>query len=103
MVTEMDRAVEALIVDGLRRRRPDDGILGEEGTASPGTSGVRWVIDPLDGTTNYLYGFPAFAVSIGAEVDGVAAVGVVHDPVHDETFSAVRGEGARLQRPCRCR
>ena len=94
MVTEMDHASEALIVAGLEERRPDDGILGEEGHDRAGTSGVRWVIDPLDGTTNYLYGFPSFAVSIAAQVEGRSVVGVVHDPVHDETFRAVLGRGA---------
>ena len=96
MVTEMDRASEALIVEGLLKSRPDDGMLGEEGTAAPGTTGVQWVVDPLDGTTNYLYGFPSWAVSIGAEIDGVPAVGVVHDPVHSETFTAVQGGGSFL-------
>jgi myo-inositol-1(or 4)-monophosphatase len=95
MVTEMDRASEALIAEGLLGPRPDDGILGEEGVDIRGTSGVRWVVDPLDGTTNYLYGFPGFNVSIAAEVDGEAAVGVVYDVVRDELFSAVRGGGAR--------
>ena len=94
MVTEMDHASEALIVAGLERRRPDDAVLGEEGHDRPGTSGVRWVVDPLDGTTNYLYGFPSYAVSIAAEVDGRSVVGVVRDPVHDETFTAVLGRGA---------
>jgi myo-inositol-1(or 4)-monophosphatase len=94
MVTEMDRASERLIVDGLLAARPDDGILGEEGSARPGTSGVRWVIDPLDGTTNYLYGFPSYGVAVGAEVDGVAVAGAVHDPVHGETYSAAAGAGA---------
>lgn len=94
MVTEMDRASEALITDALLGARPDDGILGEEGADEPGTSGVRWIVDPLDGTTNYLYGFPGFNVSIGAEVDGRAAVGVVYDVVRDELFHAVRGGGA---------
>jgi len=94
MVTEMDRASERLIVDGLLGIRPDDGILGEEGADEPGTSGVRWVVDPLDGTTNYLYGFPGFNVSIAAEIDGDAAVGVVFDVVRDELFAAVRGGGA---------
>jgi myo-inositol-1(or 4)-monophosphatase len=94
MVTEMDRASERLIVDGLLAARPDDGILGEEGSARPGTSGVRWVIDPLDGTTNYLYGFPSYGVAVGAEVGGVAVAGAVHDPVHGETFSAAAGAGA---------
>ena len=96
MVTEMDRASEALIAEGLRRARPHDGMLGEEGTAAPGTTGVQWVVDPLDGTTNYLYGFPSWAVSIGAELDGVPFVGVVHDPLHAETFTAARGGGAFL-------
>src|SRR6185436_12755281 len=68
MVTEIDRAAERLLVGELRRLRPDDAILGEEETRQDGTSGVRWVIDPLDGTTNYIYGYPAFAVSIGVEV-----------------------------------
>lgn len=94
MVTEMDRAVEAFVVARVQDARPDDGLLGEEGAASPGTSGVRWVIDPLDGTTNYLYGLPAFTVSIAVEVDGSVAVAVVRDPSHDETFTAVRDRGA---------
>jgi myo-inositol-1(or 4)-monophosphatase len=94
MVTEMDRASERLIVSGLLARRPDDGILGEEGSDRAGTSGVRWVIDPLDGTTNYLYGFPSWGVAIGAEVDGISVAGAVRDPVHGETFSAARGAGA---------
>jgi myo-inositol-1(or 4)-monophosphatase len=94
MVTEMDRASEALITDGLLGPRPDDGILGEEGAHRVGSTGVRWVVDPLDGTTNYLYGFPGFNVSIAAEVDGVTEVGVVYDVVRDELFGAVRGRGA---------
>src|SRR4249920_791771 len=68
MVTEMDGAAEALIADGIRAARPEDGIVGEEGTADAGTSGVRWVIDPIDGSTNYLYGLAGFGVSIAAEV-----------------------------------
>lgn len=94
MVSEVDRASEALIVEGIRSARPQDGILGEEGTDRAGTSGVRWVIDPLDGTTNYLYGLPGFAVSIGLEVDGITRLGVVLDPFHDEVFVARRGGGA---------
>jgi myo-inositol-1(or 4)-monophosphatase len=94
MVTEMDRASEALITERLLGMRPDDGLLGEEGADRTGTSGVRWVIDPLDGTTNYLYGFPGFNVSIAAEMDGEAVVGVVFDVVRQELFSAVRGRGA---------
>ncbi|MFI1012776.1 inositol monophosphatase family protein [Streptomyces sp. NPDC020965] len=95
LVTDLDRRSEALIVELLTDRRPDDGVLGEEGGERPGTSGVRWVIDPLDGTGNYVSGNPGFVVSIAAEVDGAATVGVVHDPSRQETFSAVRGRGAR--------
>ena len=93
MVSDADRASEALIVSGILAARPDDAILAEEGASRPGTSGVRWVIDPLDGTTNYLYGIPAWVVSIAAEVDGVVEVGVVADPSHGEIYTAVRGEG----------
>lgn len=98
MVTDMDRAAERLIVDRLVAERPDDAILGEEGADHPGTSGVRWIIDPLDGTTNYLYGFGSFGVSIGIEIAGEPAAGVVRDPVRDETFTAVRGAGSWCNR-----
>jgi myo-inositol-1(or 4)-monophosphatase len=94
MVSEMDRASEDLIVGALLAARPTDGILGEEGSSRAGSSGLRWVVDPLDGTTNYLYGIPGWGVSIAAEAgDGVVA-GVVFDPVHDELFAALRGGGA---------
>jgi myo-inositol-1(or 4)-monophosphatase len=94
MVTEMDRASEAHLEAVLLGARPDDGILGEEGAARAGTSGVRWVVDPLDGTTNYLYGFPGFNVSIAAEVDGEVMAAAVYDVAADELFSAHRGGGA---------
>jgi myo-inositol-1(or 4)-monophosphatase len=94
MVTEMDRASERLIVEGLRAARPDDGILGEEGTDDAGTTGVRWVVDPLDGTTNYLYAHAGFAVSIGVQVDGATVAGVVNDPLHADVFTATLGGGA---------
>lgn len=94
VVTQMDTAAEALIVEGLREVRPDDAILGEEGGAESGTSGVRWVVDPIDGTVNYLYGLPQWGVSIAAEVDGRVEVGVVLDPSRDELYAAVRGQGA---------
>jgi myo-inositol-1(or 4)-monophosphatase len=94
MVTEMDRASELLIVTGLRAARPDDAVVGEEGTADGGSTGVRWLIDPIDGTTNFLYGHPGFAVSIAAEVDGEVAVGVVADPLHHDLFTATKGGGA---------
>lgn len=96
MVSEMDRASETHIVKGILAARPDDAILGEETGSRDGTSGVRWVIDPLDGTTNYLYRHPTWAVSVGVEVDGVAEAGVVAVPGHREVFTAVRGHGAKL-------
>jgi myo-inositol-1(or 4)-monophosphatase len=91
----MDIAAEKLITDLISQHRPADGFLGDEGAASEGTSGIRWVIDPLDGTVNYLYGLPTWAVSIAAEQDGEAVVGVVAAPMRGETYSAVRGRGAR--------
>ncbi len=100
MVTEMDRAAEHLIVERLLGARPDDGVLGEEGSDRAGTSGVRWIIDPLDGTTNYVYRHPGVAVSIAAEVAGVVEAGVVIDVVNGDVFRAVRGAGAtRNRRP----
>ncbi len=95
MVSEMDRGAEALIRAVILGQRPGDAILGEEGGEASGASGVRWIVDPLDGTTNYLYRFPAWCVSVAAEVGGVVAVGAVYDPTHDECWTAVRGEGAR--------
>ncbi|MFD7134284.1 inositol monophosphatase family protein [Streptomyces sp. NPDC059894] len=95
VVTEMDIAAEKLITGLIAEHRPDDGFLGEEGASSEGSSGVRWVIDPLDGTVNYLYGLPTWAVSIAAEQDGETVVGVVEIPMRGETFHAVRGGGAR--------
>ncbi|MEZ7006595.1 inositol monophosphatase family protein [Streptomyces sp. SCSIO 75703] len=94
VVTEMDIAAEKLITGLIAERRPDDGLLGEEGSSSAGTSGVRWVIDPLDGTVNYLYGLPTWAVSIAAEQDGETVAGVVAAPMRGETYHAVRGGGA---------
>ncbi|MFB6707449.1 inositol monophosphatase family protein [Streptomyces sp. NPDC056333] len=94
VVTEMDIAAEKLITGFLAERRPQDGFLGEEGSSSAGTSGVRWVIDPLDGTVNYLYGLPTWAVSIAAERDGERVVGVVEAPMRGETYFAVLGGGA---------
>lgn len=88
LVTEVDRAAEELIVGRLMAARPDDGLLGEEGAQRPGTSGVRWVIDPIDGTTNFVYGFPGYAVSIGAEFEGNAIAGAVVDPTAEAIFRA---------------
>lgn len=97
-VTEMDRASERLIVETVRARRPDDGFLGEEGSDSAGTSGVVWVVDPIDGTVNYLYGQPHWAVSIAAELHGEVVAGVVAAPMLGEVYLAARGGGARLRR-----
>jgi len=96
VVTAADKAVEQLLVSAITAARPDDGLLGEEGGAREGTSGLRWVVDPIDGTVNYLYGIPQWAVSIGVEDSDGAVVGVVFDPVKDELWTAVRGQGASL-------
>ena len=95
-VTEMDRASEDLILRRILDARPDDGILGEEGAARASRTGVRWIIDPLDGTVNYLYRRPDFAVSIAAEVGGIAVAAAVFAPARDELFVAVAGQGASL-------
>jgi myo-inositol-1(or 4)-monophosphatase len=96
VVTEFDRASERLIVDGLRAERPDDAIIGEEGTDAAGASAVRWLIDPIDGTTNFLYDLPGYAVSIAALVDDRPLAGAVYLPVTRELFTAIAGEGALL-------
>jgi myo-inositol-1(or 4)-monophosphatase len=96
LVTEMDGRAEALIVDQLRRHFPDDAVLAEERGAMPGTSGRRWIIDPLDGTTNYAHGVPVYAVSIALEIAGRVVVGVIYDPNQDELFSAQLDAGAFL-------
>src|SRR4051794_25920966 len=96
VVTAADKAVERLLVEGIRAARPDDGLLGEEGASDPGTSGLRWVVDPIDGTVNYLYGIPQWAVSIGVEDADGAVVGVVFDPAKDELWQALRGSGSTL-------
>ncbi len=96
VVTAMDRGSEELVVRTLREQRPDDGVLGEEGADAVGSSGVRWVVDPIDGTVNYLYGLPEWAVSIAAEVDGHVVAGVVAAPALGETWTATLGGGAHL-------
>jgi myo-inositol-1(or 4)-monophosphatase len=96
MVTEYDRASERLIVERLRRERPEDSIIGEEGASFDGTSGIEWCIDPIDGTTNFTYALPNWAVSIGVSDRSGPLLGVVYVPPLGETFTAVRGEGASL-------
>lgn len=93
-VTQVDKDSEALIVEGIRTHRPDDGIVGEEGADVAGTTGLEWVIDPLDGTVNFIHEFPSHAVSIGVEFDSVPVVGVVHDTAHHDVYWARRGGGA---------
>jgi myo-inositol-1(or 4)-monophosphatase len=96
VVTEMDLAAEKLITGFLAEHRPGDAFLGEEGGASPGggAGGVRWVVDPLDGTVNYLYGLPHWAVSVAAELHGEVVAAVVAAPMRGETYRAVLGGGA---------
>ncbi|MBA2283554.1 MAG: inositol monophosphatase [Actinomycetota bacterium] len=104
MVTATDREVEALLRDRLLGRRPADGFLGEEMGETPGTSGIRWVVDPIDGTTNFLYGHPGCNVSVAAEDGEGSVVGVVVDPLLRDTFAAARGGGAhRNGTAIRCR
>jgi myo-inositol-1(or 4)-monophosphatase len=96
LVTEVDRACERLIVDGIRSACPDDAVLAEEGHGDDRAHRFRWIVDPLDGTTNFAHGFPRFCVSIGIEDAGRRAIGVVYDPLLDERFEALRGAGAWL-------
>lgn len=94
-VSDADRAAEKAIIDCIHKHYPDHAILAEESGAS-GDSDVVWIIDPLDGTTNYLHGFPVFAVSIGVQEKGRLEHGVVYDPLRQELFTASRGDGAQL-------
>jgi myo-inositol-1(or 4)-monophosphatase len=96
VVTEVDRASERWLADELARLRPDDALLGEEGADRAGASGVRWVVDPIDGTVNFLYGLRPYAVSVAAEQDGQVVAGAVYDPTSGETFAARLGGGAYL-------
>lgn len=93
LVTEVDCAAEAAIREVLQLHTPDIQILGEEG-GGPLHGSTRWVVDPLDGTTNFVHGFPVYAVSIGLEVDGMVRCGVVLDPTRDNAYTAIRGHGA---------
>ncbi|GAB2587747.1 inositol monophosphatase family protein [Kribbella endophytica] len=96
IVTAVDRESEELIRARVLEARPDDSFLGEEGDDIDGTSGVRWVVDPIDGTVNYLYDIPTYAVSIAVEQDGVTVAGVVVDAPKGEVFTATLGGGAYL-------
>jgi myo-inositol-1(or 4)-monophosphatase len=94
-VTEVDQLAERDIIETIRRSHPDHGFLGEESGRSGGDEFV-WIIDPLDGTTNFLHGFPTFAVSLACEYRGRLEHGVVYDPMRQELFTASRGDGAQL-------
>ena len=96
LVSDADREAERVIRELLAAERPEDGLLAEEGSQAESESGRRWIVDPLDGTVNFLYGFPAWAVSIALEDEQGLALGLVLDPVRPELFRAVRGEGATL-------
>lgn len=96
LVSDADRAAEAAVLEVLRAERPGDAIVAEEGGGTEGESGVRWLVDPLDGTINYLWGIPHWCVSVAALAGDEALAGVVHDPLRGETFRAARGAGAFL-------
>jgi myo-inositol-1(or 4)-monophosphatase len=100
LVTEVDVAAETFIIERIKSYHPRHAVLAEESGASDQPGGPRseyqWIIDPLDGTTNYAHGYPCFCVSIALERDGVLELGVIYDPMRDETFAAERGEGATL-------
>ncbi|MBI3323888.1 MAG: inositol monophosphatase [Candidatus Omnitrophica bacterium] len=98
LVTEVDRASEALIHRAIARRFPDHGFVGEERTRTNPGSPYQWIVDPIDGTTNFVHGVPVFAVSIGLLLRGRPVVGVIYDPMRKETFHAVVGKGAWLNR-----
>jgi myo-inositol-1(or 4)-monophosphatase len=96
LVTAVDRASERWLVDQIQRDRPADGVLGEEGGERRGSSRVRWVVDPIDGTVNFVLGLPQYAVSVAAEIGGTIMAGAVCNPATGEMFHAVRGAGAWL-------
>jgi myo-inositol-1(or 4)-monophosphatase len=96
LVTEADKMSEDLIITAINSSFPDHGILSEESPAQNSSAKLRWIIDPLDGTTNYAHGYPVFCVSIALENEGVIVLGVIYDPLREDMFVAVRGSGAYL-------
>jgi myo-inositol-1(or 4)-monophosphatase len=96
LVSDADRAAEKLLLETIERPRPHDGVLAVEGGARDSTSGYTWVVDPLDGTINFLFGIPVWSVSVAVQDETGTAVGVVHDPCRGETFAARRDAGATL-------
>jgi myo-inositol-1(or 4)-monophosphatase len=102
-VTRADRESEAAILAFLRDRFPDHAVMSEEGSPTAPRAAYRWIVDPLDGTTNFIHGVPVFAVSVALEDDAGLLAGAIHDPLREETFHAHRGGGARLDgRPISC-
>lgn len=102
LVSEADKASEEYILQMLRRARPTDSVAGEEGSNYEGTSGISWIFDPLDGTTNFFFGIPAYCVSVAARYQGRTVVGAVVDPSRRETWSAALGKGSYCNaKPCR--
>jgi myo-inositol-1(or 4)-monophosphatase len=95
LVTELDRESERQLVSAIRTARPDDAILGQKGTNVAGGSGVCWVLDSLDGTANFVHGYPAYVVSVGVEIDGQRVIGVEHDTYHDRVYLDIVGVGAQ--------
>jgi myo-inositol-1(or 4)-monophosphatase len=95
-VSDADRAAESFLFDFISSRRPDDGVLAEEGTDEKSSSGLTWIVDPLDGTVNFLFGIPHWSVSIAVEDDEGGLVGVIFDPNRGEMFTAIRGAGAQV-------
>ncbi|WP_112322077.1 inositol monophosphatase family protein [Oceanibium sediminis] len=95
-VSEADTTVELAVRQALAQRWPDDAIVGEEHASVAGRSGFTWVIDPIDGTTNFVNAIPAWTVVLAGVLDGKTVIGVIHDPIHGETFTATRGGGAAL-------
>lgn len=96
LVTEVDRMSEALIREEIAERYPDHDVLGEEEGLKTSSSRYRWIVDPVDGTTNYAHGFPYYCVSIGLSIDGEVVAGAVYHPIWDELYSAAKGLGATL-------
>ncbi len=96
LVTEVDKESERLIVEHLLSRFPDHDIVAEEGEYLQAGSPCRWIIDPVDGTTNYAHGYPWFCSSIALEIEGELVAGVIYNPIYDELFTATKGEGAFL-------
>jgi myo-inositol-1(or 4)-monophosphatase len=96
MVSNIDLAAEKVIIDFIKERWPDHQILAEEGSGNQKSSSYKWIIDPLDGTTNYIHGFPFYSVSIGIEFEGKLLIGVVFEPVRNNIYYAERGKGAYM-------